>query len=172
MLIQFQEYLTFENIYLWSNFLILPFWLMLVFIPGTKLTQFFVNSIILPLILSTAYVYIIYQTILLDIPILDIFRLYLSLDDLYTVFATESFLLIFWLHFLALNLFLGSWTARDGVKHNIPRGLVFLPLVLIYFTGPLASPSFKIIFMVNSFVGFSNWTSSSFYDCGRNFGEK
>jgi len=137
MLIQFLDYLTFENIYLWTNFGILPFWLMLIVIPNSKVTQILINSVILPLILSITYVYVIYQTILLDEPIFDIFKLYLSLDNLYTVFATESFLLIFWLHFLTLNLFLGSWVSRDGVKHNMSRGLVSFPLILIYFTGPL-----------------------------------
>ena len=123
--------------YLWTNFGLLPFWLMLIIIPNSKVTQIFINSVILPLILSTAYVYVIYQSVLLDDPIFDIFKLYLSLDNLYTVFATESFLLVFWLHFLTLNLFLGSWVSRDGVKHNISRSLVFFPLILIYFTGPL-----------------------------------
>jgi len=137
MLIQFQDYLTFENIYLWTNFGVLPFWLMLIIIPNSKVTQILINSIILPLILSVAYVYVFYQAILLDEPLFGIFKLYLSLDDLYTVFATENFLLIFWIHFLALNLFLGSWVSRDAVKYNMTRGLVFVPLVLIYLTGPL-----------------------------------
>ncbi len=137
MLIQSQDYLTFENIYLWINFGVLPFWLMLIIIPNSKVTQILINSIILPLILSVAYVYVFYQAILLDEPLFDIFKLYLSLDDLYTVFATENFLLIFWIHFLALNLFLGSWVSRDAVKYNMTRGLVFVPLVLIYLTGPL-----------------------------------
>jgi len=145
MLIQFQSYLTLENIYIWTNFGVLPFWLMLIFIPNSKFTQFFVNSIILPLILSTAYVYTIYLAILFDEPMFDFFRLYLSLDSLYSIFATESFLLIFWLHFLALNLFLGSWVSRDGVKYNISRSLLFIPLILIYFTGPLGLVLYWII---------------------------
>ena len=145
MLIQFQDYLSFENIYLWTNFGILPFWLMLIIIPNSKFTQFFVNSIILPLILSTIYIYIFYQAILLDEPIFDILKIYLNLDNLYTVFATESFLLIFWLHFIALNLFLGSWVSRDGVKYNMSRGLVSVPLVLVYFTGPLGLVLYWII---------------------------
>ena len=145
MLIQFQEYLTFENIYMWTSFGILPFWIMLIIIPNSKVTQFFVNSIILPLILSTAYIYVIYQTVLLDEPISDIIRFYLSLDSLYTVFATESFLLIFWLHFVALNLFLGSWISRDGIKYNINRNLIFVPLILVYFTGPLGLVLYWII---------------------------
>jgi len=145
MLIQFQEYLTFENIYMWASFGILPFWIMLIIIPNSKVTQFFVNSIILPLILSVAYIYVIYQTILLDEPISGIVGLYLSLDSLYTVFASESFLLVFWLHFVALNLFLGSWMSRDGIKYNMSRSLIFVPLILVYFTGPLGLVLYWII---------------------------
>ena len=145
MLIQFLDYLTFENIYLWTNFGILPFWIMLIIIPNSKVTQILINSVILPLILSLTYVYVIYQAILLDEPLFDIFKLYLSLDNLYTVFATESFLLVFWLHFLTLNLFLGSWVSRDGVKHNMSRGLVSFPLIMIYFTGPLGLVLYWVI---------------------------
>jgi hypothetical protein len=137
MLTQFQENLTFENIYIFSNYGILPFWLLLIVAPRSKITQILVNSIILPLILSAAYVYVVYQTILLDEKIFETFKLYLSIDDLYTIFATESFLLIFWIHFLALSLFLGSWVSRDAVKYNIPKKIVVFPLVLIYFTGPV-----------------------------------
>ena len=137
MLIQFQDYLTLENIYLWTNFGVLPFWFLLVIIPNSKITQLFVNSIILPLILAITYVYVFYLAILLDEPIFDVLKLYLSLDNLYTIFATENFLLAFWIHFLALNLFLGSWVSRDAIKYNIPRKLVAIPLITVYFTGPL-----------------------------------
>jgi len=137
MLFQFQEYLTFENIYLYSSFGVLPFWLLLIFIPNSKITQIFVSSIILPIILSTAYIYVLYQSILLDEPFFDVFKLYLSIDNLYTTFATESFLLFFWIHFLALNLFLGSWVSKDSIKYNIPRKIIFFPLILIYFSGPI-----------------------------------
>ena len=137
MLIQFQSYLTSEVIYLWATFGVLPFWLMLVFVPNSKITRLLINSVILPLILASAYCYIIYQTILLDEPLFEVFKLYLSLDNLYTVFATENFLLVFWLHFLALNLFLGSWVSRDGAKYNVPRVLTSIFLILVYFTGPV-----------------------------------
>ena len=137
MLIHFQNYLTFENIYLWVNFCILPFWIMLIIIPNSRLTQIFVNSIVLPLVLATTYIYVIYQAIILDESMIDIFKLFLSLENLYIVFASESFLLVFWIHFLAINLFLGSWVSRDAIKYNIPKKIVVLPLILIYFTGPL-----------------------------------
>ena len=137
MLNEFQSYLTFQNIYLWINLGVIPFWFLLILSPSSKTTQIFVNSIILPLFLGSTYAYIIYQSILLDESFADILNLYLSLDNLYTVFSTESFLLAFWIHFLALNLFLGSWVSRDAIKYNIPKKLVIFPLVLIYFTGPI-----------------------------------
>ena len=137
MITQFKEYLTFENIYLWTNFGVLPFWLLLMFLPNSKFTQFFINSIILPLILAICYIFIINQIFLLDEPIYDILKIYISLDGLYTAFSTDSFLLLFWLHFISINLFLGSWISRDGVKYIIPKGLVFIPLVLVYLTGPV-----------------------------------
>tara|TARA_B100000686_G_C16720559_1_gene934690 strand:+ start:1038 stop:1511 length:474 start_codon:yes stop_codon:yes gene_type:complete len=145
MLIQFQNYLTSENIYLWTNFGIIPFWLLILFIPNSRFTQIFVNSVIIPLIISSAYIYLIYQTVLLDEPIFDTLRLYLSLDNLYTVFATENFLLVFWLHFVSLNLFLGSWVSRDGIKYNMSRKLLFIPLILIYFMGPVGLVLYWII---------------------------
>ena len=137
MLTQFEDYLTFENIYIFSNYGILPFWILLITIPESKFTKFFINSIVLPLILSTAYIYVLYQSILLDEKFLDIFKLYFGMDSLYTIFATESFLLIFWIHFLALSLFLGSWVSRDAIKYNMPKKIVIFPLIIIFFTGPL-----------------------------------
>ena len=137
MLIQFEEYLTFENIYLCITFGVLPFWLMLIFIPRSKITQILVNSVIIPLLISVAYVYLIYKMIILDEAIFDIFRLYLGLDDLYALFSTETFLLVFWLHFVAINIFVGSWMSKDSLKYNISKKIVFIPLLLVYFSGPL-----------------------------------
>ena len=137
MLTEFQDYLTFENIYIWSNFLVFPFWLMLIFIPKSKITQIIVNSVILPLIFEVTYIYVIYNIILLEESISDLFQLYIGLDSLYTVFSSEGFLVIFWLHFLFVNLFLGSWISNDGIKYNMSLKIIFLPLILTYLSGPV-----------------------------------
>jgi len=138
MLNELQNYFTLEAIYLWINFGILPFWLMIIFIPNYKITQFLVNSLIIPLILASTYFYVIYQGFLLEENFfIEIFNLYWGLDHLYTIFSNEIFLLAFWLHFISLNIFLASWVSRDAIKFNISRGMVFIPIVLIYFTGPL-----------------------------------
>jgi hypothetical protein len=148
MLTEFQDYLTFENIYIWSNFFVFPFWLMLIFIPKSKITQIFINSIILPLLLASGYIFVFYQIILFEEPIFDLFQLYTGLDSLYTVFSNEGFLLLFWLHFLSISLFLGSWISNDSMKYNMSLKIVVLPLILTYFSGPVG---FVIYWLIRVF---------------------
>ena len=136
MLIEFQDYLTFENIYLWTNLGVLPFWLMLIIIPNHSVTNFFVQSIIAPLLLAVAYGFVAYD-IFLNGNILDSFELYTGLNGLYSMFSDESFLLIFWIHFLAISLFLGSWIVRDSQKFLVPKFFVIISLVATYFAGPV-----------------------------------
>ena len=128
--------LTYENIYLVANWGVIPFWLMLVFIPNHQITNFFVQSIIAPLLLAVGYAYLSYL-IYLEGNIFDGFELYSGLDGLYSMFANEAFLLIFWLHFLAISLFAGSWIVRDGRRYFLPKIIIIPSLILTYFTGPI-----------------------------------
>ena len=75
--------------------------------------------------------------IFLEGNIFNSFELYSGLDGLYSMFANEAFLLIFWIHFLALSLFLGAWIARDSQKYMIPKFLSIISLILTYFSGPV-----------------------------------
>ncbi len=136
MINNIETYLTYENIYLLINWGVLPFWLLLLIAPNNNLTRFLVHSIISPLLIGAAYVYIAYK-IYLDGNVLESFTLYLGLENLYTVFSNEAFLLIFWLHFLSLSLFIGSWIARDAQKYLIPRFILFFALIITYFSGPV-----------------------------------
>jgi len=147
-LIKLQDYFTFEVIYLWGNLIVLPLWLLLIFLPSSNLSKVLINSITIPLLFSIAYIYVGYQIFLLEIPIYNAFNLYQGIDELYALFADEGFLLIFWLHFLAINLFVGSWMARDGVRNNIAKKIIFIPLIFAYFAGPVGLFLYWIIRMV------------------------
>jgi len=147
-LIKLQDYFTFEIIYLWGNLIVLPLWLLLIFLPSSNLSKVLINSITIPLLFSIAYIYVGYQIFLLEIPIYNAFNLYQGIDELYALFADEGFLLIFWLHFLAINLFVGSWMARDGVRNNIAKKIIFIPLIFAYFAGPVGLLLYWIIRMV------------------------
>ena len=133
MIEQIYTYFSIEMIYLWLNFGVLPFWFLLLIAPNHNLTKILVHSVIAPLLLATAYIFVAYK-IYVNGNIFGGFDLYFGLDNLYSVYSEESFLLIFWLHFVALNLFLGSWMSRDGVKYNMSRSLMCVPLILVYFT--------------------------------------
>ena len=130
------SFLTYENIYLIANWGVIPFWLLLIFIPQSQLTNFFVQSVIAPLLLAIGYAYLSYL-IYLEGDILASFELYNGLDGLYSMFANEALLLIFWLHFLAISLFTGSWIVRDSKKFLIPKIVTIPILIVTYFTGPI-----------------------------------
>ena len=125
-----------ETIYLMANWGVIPFWVMLIIIPNHGLTNFFVQSIIVPLLLASGYMYLSYN-LYLGNEIFDGFELYNGIDGLYSMFANEILLLIFWLHFLAISLFTGAWIARDARKYFIPKIITVPSLVLTYFTGPV-----------------------------------
>ena len=129
------DILSYENIYLMANWGVIPFWLLLIILPNHGVTNFFVQSIIAPLLLASAYVFVAYN-IFLEGNILDSFELYRGLDGLYSMFSSEAFLLVFWLHFLSISLFLGAWISRDSQRYMVPRFFVIISLVLTYFTGP------------------------------------
>ena len=136
MLNNLLTYFTSENIYLFANWGVVPFWLLLILAPNHALTNFFAQSIIAPLLLAIGYVYLSYN-LYLESNIFDGFNLYYGLDDLYSIFANETLLLIFWLHFLAISLFAGAWIVRDSKKYLIPKIVSIPSLILTYFSGPL-----------------------------------
>jgi len=129
-------FITTENIYLVANWGVIPFWLLLILAPNHGLTNFLAQSVIAPLLLATGYSYLTYN-LYLEKNVFDGFELYSGLDGLYSMFSNETLLLIFWLHFLAFSLFVGSWIVRDSRKHFIPRIFTIPTIILTYFTGPV-----------------------------------
>ena len=129
-------FLNNENIYYMANWGVIPFWLLLIFFPYHQITNFFVQSIIAPFLLAAAYIYLSYS-LFLEGNVFDGFELYSGIDGLYAMFANETLLLIFWLHFLSISLFAGAWIVRDGKKYFIPKIVLIPSLILTYFTGPI-----------------------------------
>ena len=136
MLNNLLAYITPENIYLFANWGVIPFWMLLIFAPNHGFTNFFAQSIVVPILLAVGYTYLTYN-LFLEKNIFDGFELYSGLDGLYSMFANETLLLVFWLHFLAISLFAGAWIVRDARKFFIPKIIIIPSLVLTYFTGPL-----------------------------------
>jgi hypothetical protein len=136
MIEQISNLFTIHTIYLWLNIGIIPFWFILFFFPNSKVCNIFVSSIFPIFVLSAIYLYLIYYFFISGYNFLDNFNLYLSLDSLSELFNDKGFLIIFWTHFLAINLFSGSWIVNDSKKLSINKIIVFFPLVVTYFIGP------------------------------------
>ena len=136
MLNDVMAFITPENIYLVANWGVIPFWLLLILAPNHGLTNFLAQSVIAPLLLATGYSYLSYN-LYLEKNVFDGFELYSGLDGLYSMFANEILLLIFWLHFLAISLFAGAWIIRDARRYLIPKIITIPSLILTYFSGPV-----------------------------------
>ena len=137
MIEEIYNYFTIEMLYYWVNLGVLPFWLILIFFPNSNLSRYFVTSIFPILILSGSYVFILYKSYLNSYDFVNNFSLYLGIDRLSDLFTDRSYLMMFWIHFISINLFTGGWIVRDSQKLSINKILVSIPLVITYLIGPI-----------------------------------
>ena len=137
MIEQISSFFTIETIYLWLNIGIIPFWLILIFFPNSKICSLLTTSIFPILIFSVVYSYLVYLFFTKDYDFLSNFNLYLSLEALQDLFTEKSFLILFWTHFLAVNFFCGTWIVKDSQKLQLTKSFVFFPLIITYFVGRL-----------------------------------
>ncbi len=137
MIEQIALFFSIEMIYLWLNIGVIPFWFILIFFPQSKICGLFVTSIFPFLILGSIYIYLFYYFFNSGYDFFEFFNLYLGLYKLGDLYENEAFLILFWLHFLSINLFCGSWIVRDSQKLYISKFLTVFPLIITYFIGPL-----------------------------------
>ena len=137
MIEQIYTFFTIETLYIWVNLGVLPFWLILVFFPTSNLSKYFVTSIFPIILLSGSYVFALYKSYLGSYDFLSNFELYLSISNLSNLFTSDLFLMIFWIHFVSINLFVGGWIVKDSQKFLINKYLTALPLIITYLIGPL-----------------------------------
>ena len=137
MIEQIYAYFTIEILYFWVNLGVLPFWLILIFFPSSNINKFFVTSILPILLLSGAYIFALYKSYLNTYDFIGNFELYLSISNLSNLFSNNLFLILFWVHFVSMNLFVGGWMVRDSQKLVMNKILVAFPLIITYLIGPL-----------------------------------
>ena len=137
MIEEIYNYFTIEMLFYWVNLGVLPFWLILIFFPYSNLSRYFVTSILPILLLSGAYIFILYKSYLNSYNFINNFSLYLSIDHLSNLFTDKSYLIMFWVHFISINLFTGGWIVKDSQKISINKILLAIPLIITYLIGPI-----------------------------------
>ena len=60
-----------------------------------------------------------------------------SLSGVATLFENPYALLAGWIHYLAFDLFIGSWEVRDAERHNIRHWCVLPCLFFTFMFGPI-----------------------------------
>ena len=137
MIEQIFTYFTIETLYMWINLGVLPFWLILIVFPQSHLSRIFVTSIFPFFILSGVYIFVLYKSYLIGYDFDGNFSLYLGLNELSRLFEDHLYIMIFWTHFIAINLFIGGWIVKDSQKFSINKVLMAVPLIVTYLIGPI-----------------------------------
>ena len=137
MIEQIYTYFTIETLYMWINLGVLPFWFILIVFPQSHLSRIFVTSIFPFFILSGVYIFILYKSYLIGYDFDGNFTLYLGLSELSRLFEDHLYIMIFWTHFIAINLFIGGWIVKDSQKFSINKVLMAVPLIVTYLIGPI-----------------------------------
>ena len=137
MIEQIYTYFTIETLYMWINLGVLPFWFILIIFPQSHLSRIFVTSIFPFFILGGVYIFILYKSYLTGYDFDGNFTLYLGLSELSRLFEDHLYIMIFWTHFIAINLFIGGWIVKDSQKFSINKVLLAIPLIVTYLIGPI-----------------------------------
>ena len=137
MIEQIYSYFTIEMLYIWVNIGVLPFWFLIIFFPQSNLCKYLATSILPVFLLSAAYGFMLYKSYMNGYDFLGNFDLYLGLSHVSDLFSDNSYLLLFWIHFVSINLFVGGWILKDSQRLFINRILVSFPLIITYLIGPI-----------------------------------
>ena len=137
MIEQIYTYFTIEILYLWINIGVLPCWILIIFFPQSHLCKYLATSIFPIFLLSSAYIFILYKAFLGEFDFDNNFSLYLGLSSVSELFRDDYYLLMFWTHFVAVNLFIGGWILKDSQKLYMNKILLTFPLIITYLTGPI-----------------------------------
>ena len=142
---QISAFFTIEMIYSWLSFGVLPFWFILIFFPQSRISGLLATSIFPFIVLGAVYIYLLYYYFIDGYDFLQNFELYLGIYNLANLFENEAFLILFWTHFLTINLFCAGWIVRDSQKYFMSKYLNILPLIITYFAGPIGIVIYWIV---------------------------
>jgi hypothetical protein len=120
-----------ERIFSLCGMLVLPGWLLLIFLPRWKWGARLICPVVIPLLLALVYLWLVATTF---------GRAqggFGSLAEVSLLFQNPRALLAGWIHYLAFDLFVGSWEVRDARRAGVRHLLVVPCLVLTFLFGPV-----------------------------------
>ena len=113
------------------NVAIVPGWLLLILAPRSRITERVVLSGLYSLAFASVYLVLIAAFY----PGAE--GGFSSLADVDRLFRNPYLLLAGWIHYLAFDLFVGAWEARDAAARGVGHLLMIPCLVLTFLFGPI-----------------------------------
>ena len=101
------------------------------FVPAIREWTWRATGLIIPSVIAVAYIVLIAAG-LGEVGGTD----FGSLPEIRRVFADDSALAAGWLHYLAFDMVVGTWVARDGTGRGVPALVLLSCLVLTFLFGP------------------------------------
>ncbi len=120
---------------------ILPGWLLLVFLPRWKWTLGLISAGLIPFALALVYAGL-FASQIGSMPEGGGFG---SLTAVSILFTNPYLLAGGWIHYLAFDLFIGSWEVQDSQKQGIPHWMVIPCLALTLMLGPLGLAAYLLL---------------------------
>ena len=120
-----------EQIFSIANLVAVGGWLLLVILPRWKGTRIIVLSGLIPLLFSAAYL------VLIGLFFWSAEGGFGSLADVMKLFTNPWATLAGWIHYLAFDLFVGSWEVKDSQQRSISHWFVIPCLFLTFLFGPI-----------------------------------
>ncbi len=120
-----------ESLFSLAGMLVLPGWLLLVFLPRWKFSATLISAVVIPGLLGLLYAWLI----AMHFGGSD--GGYGSLAEVQALFSNEFLLLAGWIHYLAFDLFVGSWEVRDAERTGVHHLAVIPCLLLTFLLGPV-----------------------------------
>jgi hypothetical protein len=131
--------MTADQIFSLANALALVCWILLAVLPGRRWVTLVVAGTVVPGLLSVAYAAII----VVYFPRAE--GSFSTLAGVAQLFANPWLLLAGWLHYLAFDLLIGAWEARDSVRRRVPRWLLVPCLFLTFMFGPVGWAAYRVV---------------------------
>lgn len=128
-----------EQIFTIANLTAMVGWLLIAILPRWKYTRIVVLSGGIPLLLGVAY------TVLIVMFFGKAEGGFDSLENVMKLFTNEWAVLAGWIHYLAFDLFVGSWEVRDAERRGVNHLMVIPCLVFTFLFGPVGLLGYMIL---------------------------
>ncbi|NJO82098.1 MAG: DUF4281 domain-containing protein [Blastochloris sp.] len=134
-----EAFVSFETLFSLSSMFVLPFWLLMIFLPHWGWTKRIIQS---PwIIIGPSLIYVV-----LVIPqASNIMGEFGSLDQVTALLSTPFGTVVGWVHFLAFDLFVGRWAYLESREYEINAFLMAPILFFTFMLGPIGFVAYLIV---------------------------